>query len=126
MQSKISARASRRATRSRSSTSVVIGGPICHADDPVDQPASPGANIRPSTRTRQWAPIVSLLRIQAPTRMSSRVDMPGQEIQDSPGEDVVAIPGDHVSCPAHVGELDLREARQKFVSAVLADEVTNL
>ena len=58
--------------------------------------------------------------------MSSRVDTPGEEIQDRPSEDVVAIPGDHMSCPAHVGELDLREAREKFVSALLADEVAHL
>ena len=40
--------------------------------------------------------------------------MPGEEIQDSPREDVVAIPGDHVPCPAHIGELDLGKAGEKF------------
>jgi len=49
------------------------------------------------------------------------VDMPSEEIQDSAGEDVVAITGDHVSGAADVGELHLREAREKFVSTLLAD-----
>ena len=52
--------------------------------------------------------------------------MPGEEVQHSPGEEVVAIAGDHVSCTAHVDELDLREAGEKLVGALLADEVTHL
>ena len=64
--------------------------------------------------------------INTSTMTSFAVGMPGEEIQDRPGENVVAIPGDHVSCAAHIGELDLREAREKIVSALLADEVAHL
>src|SRR6516164_364548 len=51
--------------------------------------------------------------------------MAGQEIQDGLREDVVAIAGDHVPRVAHIGELDLREAREEFVGALLADQVTH-
>ena len=35
----------------------------------------------------------------------------GEEIQNGLGENVVAIAGHHVPRAAHIGELDLREAR---------------
>lgn len=50
-----------------------------------------------------------------------RADVAGQKIQDGVGEDVVAIAGDHVSGPADVGELDLREASEELVRPLLAD-----
>src|ERR1700741_5084413 len=63
----------------------------------------------------------------AGSRLSSRlVDAPSEEIQDSASENVVAIPGNHMSGTAHIGELDLRETREKCVSAFLADKVTHL
>ena len=58
--------------------------------------------------------------------MSASVNVPGQETQDGLGEDVVAIAGDHVSGTADIGELDLREAREEFVGAFLANQVAHL
>jgi hypothetical protein len=36
--------------------------------------------------------------------------MPGEKFHDCPGEDVVAITGDHVAGAADIDEVDLREA----------------
>jgi hypothetical protein len=54
------------------------------------------------------------------------IDVAGEEIQDSAGENIVAIAGDHVSRAADIGELDLREACEKLVRALLTNEITHL
>src|SRR5260370_13417066 len=59
-------------------------------------------------------------------RASSGVEVPREEVQHGAGENVVAIAGDHVSRAADIGELDLREAREKLVGALLADEIAHL
>ena len=59
-------------------------------------------------------------------RQASEPPVPVEEIQHRIGEDVVAIAGDHVSRTADIDELDLGEACQKFVGALLADQVAHL
>jgi hypothetical protein len=52
--------------------------------------------------------------------------MSGQKVQHGVSEDVIAIAGDHVPCAANIDELNLREAGEKLVGALLADKVTHL
>lgn len=42
-----------------------------------------------------------------PKQRSFGIGVPGKEIQDSLGENVVAVAGDHVACAADIDELDL-------------------
>ena len=41
--------------------------------------------------------------------------MPGEEVHDRIGEEVVAVAGDHVTGAADVDEVDVREARKELV-----------
>src|SRR5690349_3597304 len=59
-------------------------------------------------------------------RSSLGVDVSGQEVEHSTGEDVVAVAGHHMSGSADIGEFDLRETREELVGAVLADQVAHL
>ena len=52
--------------------------------------------------------------------------MADKEIQHRVGEQVVAVAGDHVPRAVDVDELDVREAGQKLVGALLADQVAHL
>ena len=51
--------------------------------------------------------------------LSSVLRMPGEKFHDCPGEEVVAIPGDHVPGTADIDEVDIREAGNELVGSLL-------
>ena len=52
--------------------------------------------------------------------------MPGEKFHDRPGEDVVAITGDHMPGTADVDEVNLREPGEKLVRSLLGDQIAHL
>src|SRR5882757_2326260 len=58
--------------------------------------------------------------------MSPVLGMPGQKFDDCPGEEVVAVTGDHMSGAADVDEVDVREAGDELVGPLLGDEIAHL
>ena len=94
---------------------VVISGPQKCAITSVHAPRIPlhaveDLGIRAAMFAKNLLAGQALPFIYAPTRRSPAVDVPGEKIQDSAGENIVTVAGHHVSRAADIGELDLREA----------------
>ena len=52
--------------------------------------------------------------------------MPGEKFHDSPGEEVVAVTGDHMPGAADIDEVDLRKACNELVGSLLGDQIAHL
>src|SRR3954454_16763994 len=59
------------------------------------------------------------------TRLSI-LRMPGEKLHDCPSEEVIAIPGHHMSGAADIDEVNLREACNELVASLLSDEIAHL
>src|ERR1700682_50783 len=66
------------------------------------------------------------VRALTPRAWSPVLRMPGEKFDDCPGEEVVAVAGDHMSSAADVDEVNVREAGDELVGPLLGDEIAHL
>src|ERR1700682_498915 len=99
--------------------------------DSIRRSACPSSGDGGSPRTKRLScrslRFSSKSTCPAYARMRSPVlGMPGEKFDDCPGEEVVAVTGDHVSGAADVDEVNVREAGDELVGPLLGDEIAHL